>query len=61
GTLFTQGETLEVVVKGSEIVIGNSNTGMKTHYEHEETVHKGMNMIYTGGKYDSQLFIPIVN
>ena len=24
GTLFKQGETLEVVVKGSEIVIGNS-------------------------------------
>ncbi|HHB5567158.1 TPA: CocE/NonD family hydrolase [Staphylococcus aureus] len=61
GTLFKQGETLEVVVKGSEIVIGNSTPGMKTRYEHEETVNKGMHMIYTGGKYDSQLIIPIVN
>ncbi|WP_425348356.1 hypothetical protein, partial [Staphylococcus aureus] len=25
------------------------------------TVNKGMHMIYTGGKYDSQLIIPIVN
>ena len=61
GTLFKQGETLEVVVKGSEIVSGNSTPGMKTRYEHEETVNKGMHMIYTGGKYDSQLIIPIVN
>ena len=30
---------------------------MKTRYEHEETVNKGMHMIYTGGKYDSQLII----
>ena len=42
-------------------VIGNSTPGMKTRYEHEETVNKGMHMIYTGGKYDSQLIIPIVN
>lgn len=34
---------------------------MKTRYEHEETVNKGMHMIYTGSKYDSQLIIPIVN
>ncbi|HDE6614306.1 TPA: CocE/NonD family hydrolase [Staphylococcus aureus] len=61
GTLFKQGETLEVVVKGSEIVIGNSTPGMKTRYEHEETINNGMHMIYTGGKYDSQLIIPIVN
>ncbi len=33
GTLFKQGETLEVVVKGREIVIGNSTPGMKTRYE----------------------------
>ena len=44
-----------------EIVIGNSTPGMKTRYEHEETVNKGMHMIYTGSKYDSQLIIPIVN
>ncbi|HDC7937821.1 TPA: hypothetical protein O9B58_002809, partial [Staphylococcus aureus] len=54
-------ETLEVVVKGSEIVIGNSTPGMKTRYEYEETINNGMHMIYTGGKYDSQLIIPIVN
>ncbi|KMS18980.1 hypothetical protein FE72_15500, partial [Staphylococcus aureus] len=39
GTLFKQGETFEVVVKGSEIVIGNSSPGMKTRYEHEEPVN----------------------
>lgn len=43
---------MEVVVKGSEIVIGNSIFGMKMCYEYEEIVNKGMYMIYIGGKYD---------
>ncbi|MEJ7487406.1 MULTISPECIES: CocE/NonD family hydrolase [Staphylococcus] len=59
GTLFKQGETLEVVVKGSEVVKGNSTPGMSTRYEHNETVNKGHHHIHTGGQYDSQLIIPI--
>ena len=59
GTLFKQGETLEVVVKGSEVVKGNSTPGMSTRYEHNETVNKGHHHIHTGGQYDSQLIIPV--
>ncbi len=59
GTLFKQGETLEFVVKGSEVVKGNSTPGMSTRYEHNETVNKGHHHIHTGGQYDSQLIIPI--
>ncbi|COE35145.1 MULTISPECIES: CocE/NonD family hydrolase [Staphylococcus] len=59
GTRFKQGETLVVVVKGSEVVKGNSTPGMKTRYEHEERVNKGLHHIHTGGQYDSQLIVPV--
>ncbi|MFP4879948.1 CocE/NonD family hydrolase [Mammaliicoccus sciuri] len=60
-TLFKKGEQLEVVVKASEVVKGNSTPGLKTRYEHEETVNKGVHNIYAGGKYDSHLLIPVIN
>lgn len=60
-TLFKKGEQLEVVVKASEVVKGNSTPGLKTRYEHEETVNKGVHNIYAGDKYDSHLLIPVIN
>lgn len=60
-TLFKKGEQLEVVVKASEVVKGNSTPGLKTRYEHEETVNKGVHNIYVGDKYDSHLLIPVIN
>lgn len=60
-TLFKKGEQLQVVVKASEVVKGNSTPGLKTRYEHEETVNKGVNNIYAGGKYDSHILIPVIN
>ncbi|MBO1206263.1 CocE/NonD family hydrolase [Staphylococcus nepalensis] len=60
GTLFKQGESVQVVVKASEVVKGNSTPGLKTRYEHDETVNQGTHNIYTGGKYDSHLLVPIV-
>lgn len=60
-TLFKKGEQLEVVVKASEVVKGNSTPGLKTRYEHEETVNKGVHNIYAGGKYDSHILIPVIN
>ncbi|ARJ08082.1 CocE/NonD family hydrolase [Staphylococcus lugdunensis] len=59
-TLFKSGEQLQVVIKGSEVVKGTSTPvpGMKTRYEHQDTVNHGLNHIYTGGKYDSHLLIP---
>ncbi|PNZ70073.1 CocE/NonD family hydrolase [Staphylococcus croceilyticus] len=62
GTLFREGESLVVVVKGNEIIKGNSTPlpNMKTRYEHEETVNKGNHLVYTGGDYDSHLIIPVI-
>lgn len=60
-TLFKKGEQLQVVVKASEVVKGNSTPGLKTRYEHEETVNKGVHNIYAGGKYDSHILIPVIN
>ncbi|MFB7121578.1 CocE/NonD family hydrolase [Bacillus tropicus] len=60
GTLFKPGESIEVVVKGSEVVKGNSTPGMKTRYEHEETVNRGIHNIHTGEKYDSHLLVPVI-
>ncbi|MEB7065150.1 CocE/NonD family hydrolase [Mammaliicoccus sciuri] len=60
-TLFKKGEQLQVVVKASEVVKGNSTPGLKTRYEHEETVNKGVHNIYVGDKYDSHLLIPVIN
>lgn len=62
GTLFKKGESLAVVVKGNEIIKGNSTPlpNMKTRYEHEDTVNRGNHLVYTGGGYDSHLIIPVI-
>jgi len=61
GTLFKQGESIQVVVKASEVVKGNSTPGLKTRYEHNETVNKGIHNIYTGGVYDSHILVPVID
>lgn len=60
GTLFKAGESIQVIIKASEIVKGNSTPGMKTRYEHDETVSKGTHNIHTGGKYNSHLLVPVI-
>ena len=62
GTLFKKGESLAVVVKGNEIIKGNSTPlpNMKTRYEHEDTVNRGNHLVYTGSGYDSHLIIPVI-
>lgn len=60
GTLFKKGESIQVVVKASEVVKGNSTPGLKTRYEHDETVNQGTHNIYTGGDYDSHLLVPVI-
>lgn len=61
GTLFKKGETLTVVVKGSEVVKGSSTPGLDTRYAHRELVNKGQHVIYSGGQYDSHLLVPIID
>ncbi|EHJ07627.1 CocE/NonD family hydrolase [Staphylococcus simiae] len=60
GTQFNKGESLEVVVKASEVVKGNSTPGLSTRYEHNERLNKGQHTIYSGGQYDSHLIIPVI-
>jgi hypothetical protein len=56
-TLFHAGETLRVVVQGSDIYA--YPTERHTN-EHRSTVNKGEHIVHTGGKYDSHLLIPII-
>lgn len=57
GTLFEQGEKLRLVVQGRDIYTypGEMNTN-----GHTKTVNRGEHIIYTGGKYDSHLLVPVI-
>lgn len=56
-TLFRASESLGLVVQGSEILTSNL---FPPRYQHMESVNKGKHIIYTGGKYDSYLLLPII-
>ena len=56
-TIFEQGEKLRLVVQGSDIYWhpeGGHTNG------HTATVNKGNHIIYTGGRYDSHLLVPVI-
>jgi len=56
-TLFKGGEKLRVVVQGSDIY----NYPEERHTDgHTAIVNKGKHVIYTGGKYDSHLLVPVI-
>ncbi len=52
-TLFRKGETLGLVIQGKDIL---AHPMMK----YTRLVNKGVHAIYTGGKYDSHLLIPLL-
>jgi hypothetical protein len=56
-TLFERGERLRVVVQGSDIY---SYPEERHTNGHTATVNKGEHVIYTGGKYDSHLLVPVI-
>ena len=56
-TLFDRGEKLRVVVQGSDIY---AYPNERHTNEHTATVNKGMHVIYSGGKYDSHLLVPVI-
>ena len=61
GTLFRKGETLELILKGSEIISDEScDDGLKRRHAHDETLNVGRHYVYTGGKYDSYLLVPVI-
>ena len=57
GTRFEPGETLRVVVQGSDIY---SHPKPCVQDLHEDTVNKGEHVIHGGGRYDSHLLVPVV-
>ena len=56
--MFHTGESLALVVKGSDIVTEYLPPRFRS--EHKDTINKGMHNIYTGGKYDSHLLLPVI-
>ena len=56
-TLFERGEKLRVVVQGSDIYTYPEEMNS---IGHKSTVNRGEHVIYTGGKYDSHLLVPVI-
>lgn len=57
-TLFRAGETLRVVVKGSDIY--TDALPNLPFARHEELRNAGTHVIHTGGAYDSHLLVPVI-
>jgi predicted acyl esterase len=55
-TLFRKGETLRLDISG----IYRGGEKVEVPFGYTDTVNKGTHSIYTGGKYDSCLLIPVV-
>jgi predicted acyl esterase len=68
GTLFRAGETLVLLIQGSEILLIDNtvwpiNQGQslpRVRCMHSETVNEGRHVIHAGGKYDSHLLVPVI-
>ena len=57
GTRFEAGETLRLVVQGTDIYTHPKGTVQDLH---QDSVNRGHHIIYSGGKYDSYLLVPVV-
>jgi putative CocE/NonD family hydrolase len=57
GTRFAKGETLRVVVQGSDIY---RYARWIVRAGHPKTVNAGTHVIHTGGRYDSHLLLPVI-
>ncbi len=57
GTRFGAGETLRVVVQGTDIY---RHPRPCVQDLHEDTVNRGDHIIFGGGRYDSHLLVPVV-
>jgi predicted acyl esterase len=56
-TLFEAGEKLRITVQGNDIYFYPEE--MHTN-GHTRTVNKGQHVIYSGGRYDSHLLVPVI-
>ncbi|OGA19427.1 MAG: hypothetical protein A3G25_02885 [Betaproteobacteria bacterium RIFCSPLOWO2_12_FULL_63_13] len=57
GTRFAKGETLRVVVQGSDVY---KYARWMVLAGHPKTINAGSHVIHTGGKYDSHLLVPVI-
>ena len=57
GTLFEPGEKLRIVVQGSDIY---TYPDEMNSIGHRSTVNRGAHVIYSGGRYDSHLLVPVI-
>lgn len=57
GTRFEAGESLRLVIQGSDIYIYPKPVMCDRH---EQTVNQGPHVIHTGGQYDSHLLVPVI-
>lgn len=60
GTLFEAGTTLRLIVQGSDILEHDPEKVFWAGQQHKDTVNRGKHVIYTGGKYDSHLLVPVI-
>jgi predicted acyl esterase len=57
GTIFHPGDTLRVLIQGSDIRKYDKQWAM--YCRHEITVNQGQHVIYSGGEFDSHLLVPV--
>lgn len=57
-TVFAEGESLRVVIKGSDVY--DTTETMVPMVRHEDSRNRGQHIIHTGGKYDSHLLVPVI-
>jgi predicted acyl esterase len=55
-TLFRKGESLKLDISG----IYRGGESIEVPFGYDDTVNRGMHSIFTGGKYDSHLLVPLV-
>ncbi len=59
GTRFEAGEKLRLIVQGTDLQKYSKITD-PIYTRHEDTVNSGRHLIYTGGRYDSYLLVPVI-
>ena len=58
GTHFDPGETLRVLVQGSDIISRPKGCVQDLH---EDSVNRGVHVLHAGGRYDSHLLVPVAS
>lgn len=57
GTLFHAGETLRLLIQGSDVK--KYPKTLSVYVRHEDTINRGRHIIHSGGEYDSHLLLPV--